>query len=49
LPVDLGVVVGAESGRLKNELNFFTQLLHDKGLDDCADIAKEDGTLSREI
>jgi len=34
LPVDLGVVVGALSGRISNELNFFTRLLHDAELDD---------------
>jgi len=33
LPVDLGVVVGALSGRIRNELNFFTQLLHNTELD----------------
>ncbi|KAK5941139.1 hypothetical protein PMZ80_006416 [Knufia obscura] len=34
LPTEPGVVVGALSGRIRNELNFFTQLLHDKELDD---------------
>lgn len=30
LPVDPGIVVGATSGRIRHELNFFTRLLHDE-------------------
>ncbi|KIW67176.1 hypothetical protein PV04_06447 [Phialophora macrospora] len=34
LPTEPGIVVGALSGRVKNELNFFTQMLHDEELGD---------------
>lgn len=34
LPTQPGIVVGALSGRVKNELNFFTQMLHNEELDD---------------
>ncbi|KAJ9661566.1 hypothetical protein H2198_001946 [Neophaeococcomyces mojaviensis] len=36
LPVEPGVVVGALSGRVRNELNFFIQLLHDDDLPEYA-------------
>ncbi|KAJ9655598.1 hypothetical protein H2198_005599 [Neophaeococcomyces mojaviensis] len=32
LPVENGIIVGALSGRIRNELNFFTQLLHSDDL-----------------
>jgi len=32
LPVEKGIVAGALSGRVRPELNFFTQLLHPDGL-----------------
>lgn len=34
LPTEPGIVVGALSGRVKNELNFFTQMLHHEELGD---------------
>ena len=33
LPTELGCVIGAHSGRIRNELNFFTQVLHPKELE----------------